>query len=122
MRLNHIDLHVSDVSAARAFFVMHFDFHCSYQRGDQIALLEDESGFSLAVSNLFGSPPPAYPPDFHIGFVLESESQLRVFYERMKHAGVPMRSELSRGGPNLYFVCTGPDGIAIEVSASYDQS
>ncbi|HLW46367.1 MAG TPA: hypothetical protein VKW09_01185 [bacterium] len=43
----------------------------------QIALLTDDAGLELGVSNLRGSPPPAYPPDFHVGFVLEREDDVR---------------------------------------------
>lgn len=121
MKLNHLDLQVSDVARAREFFETRFGFRCVYERGSQIALLEDEAGFSLGVSNLFGSPAPAYPPDFHIGFVLERESEVRAQYERLKAAGVPMRVELTRGGPNLYFTCIGPDSIHVEVRAPLDQ-
>lgn len=55
MRLNHVDLQVSDVARAREFFETLFDLRCVYQRADQIALLEDGAGFSLGLSNLFGS-------------------------------------------------------------------
>lgn len=53
MKLNHLDLQVSDIHAARAFFETHFGLRCSYTRRDEIALLEDDAGFSLGVSNLF---------------------------------------------------------------------
>ena len=121
MKLNHVDLQVSDVALARTFFETHFDFRCVYEREGQLALLEDEAGLSLGVSNLFGSPPPAYPPDFHIGFILDEEAQVRARYGRLQSAGVPMKSELSRGGPNLYFMCLGPDSIPIEVRAPLDE-
>jgi catechol 2,3-dioxygenase-like lactoylglutathione lyase family enzyme len=122
MNLNHVDLQVADVARAREFFETFFGFRCVYERGSQIALLEDEAGFSLGVSNLFDSPAPAYPPDFHIGFILETESEVRAQYERLKEAGVPMRAEISRGGPNLYFMCVGPDSIQVEVRAPLDQA
>ncbi len=117
MKLNHVDLQVSSVPHARTFFETHFGFRCAMQREDKIALLEDETGFSLGVSNLSGSPPPAYPPDFHIGFILENESEVRATHQRLKTAGVRIKAELARGGPNVYFMCVGPDGIAIEVRA-----
>ena len=120
MNLNHLDLQVSDVAAARDFFVRHFDLQLAFEREGEIALMRDEAGFSLAVSNLFGSPPPVYPPDFHIGFVLSSETELRAQYDRIRAAGLPLKADLSRGGPNLYFVCIGPDSIPIEVSAPRD--
>lgn len=117
MNLNHLNLHVSDVAEARSFFVSHFDFRCVSEREGQIAIMEDDAGFSLAVSNLFDSPPTGYPSDFHVGFVLENESHLRAHYERLQEADVPMKGAPRRGGPNLYFVCLGPDSIPVEVSA-----
>jgi catechol 2,3-dioxygenase-like lactoylglutathione lyase family enzyme len=121
MKLNHIDLQVSDVARAREFFEKFFDFRCTYQREGEIAILKDEAGLSLGVSNLFDSPPPSYPPDFHIGFILERESDVRPMYERLKAAGVPMKAEFSRSRPNVYFVCLAPDSIAVEVSAPKDK-
>ena len=120
MKLNHVDLQVSNVSAARAFFETHFGFRCTYQRREQIAFLEDDAGLSFGLSNLFDSAPPVYPPDFHIGFILDSEQDVRSVHDRLGRAGVAMKTELSRGGPNLYFMCVGPDGIVIEVRGPLD--
>ena len=82
MRLNHIDLQVSDVDVAREFFERFFGLHCRYQRQKQIAIFENDTGFEFAVSNLFSSAPPSYPPDFHVGFVLEHSSEVRNVYDR----------------------------------------
>ena len=117
MNLNHVDLQVSDVDAAREFFETHFDLRCIYQRRKELAMLEDESGFSLGVSNLFRSPPPTYPPDFHVGFILDRESEVRAQYDRLREAGVEIKHELKVGGPNIFFSCVGPDSITIEVRA-----
>jgi len=117
MKLNHIDLQVSDVSGAREFFETHFRLRCTYQRKEQLAILEDDNGLVFGVSNLFDSPPPVYPPDFHIGFILSNETEVRAVHERLTEAGVPIKTDISRGGPNVYFMCTGPDGIVIEVRA-----
>ena len=120
MRLNHIDLQVSNVSAAREFFERHFGFRCTFQRKEQLAILEDDAGMQFGVSNLFGSPPPTYPPDFHFGFIVSKESEVRATYDRLNRAGVPMKTEVSRGGPNVYFMCIGPDGLMIEVRGPAD--
>jgi catechol 2,3-dioxygenase-like lactoylglutathione lyase family enzyme len=122
MKLNHIDLQVSNVSAARVFFETHFGLRCVFQRREELAMLEDDAGLSLGVSNLFDSPPPAYPPDFHIGFILSRESEVRAIHDRLMAANVEIRTSLSRGGPNLYFICVGPDRLVIEVRAPLDDS
>ena len=117
MNLNHLDLQVSNVGAARVWFETHFELRCVSARRDEIALLEDGAGFSLGVSNLFGNQAPVYPPDFHIGFVLEDAAQVEAIYEDLKSAGIAMKHELAAGGPNIYFMCVGPDGIGVEVRA-----
>lgn len=121
MHLNHIDLQVSNVSAARRFFEEYFGFRCTFQRREQLAVLRDDAGLGFGVSNLFDSPPPVYPKDFHIGFIVETESEVRATYERLKREGVTMKTDVSRGGPNVYFVCVGPDGISVEVRARADE-
>jgi catechol 2,3-dioxygenase-like lactoylglutathione lyase family enzyme len=120
MRLNHIDLQVSDVDAAREFFERFFGLRCRYQRQKQIAIFDSDTGFEFAVSNLFNSPPPSYPPDFHLGFALERTSEVRDVYERLKAAGVEMKLDLGVQGPALVFQCLGPDAIPVEVRAPKD--
>jgi len=120
MRLNHLDLQVSDVDAAREFFERFFGLRCRYQRQKQIAIFESETGFEFAVSNLFNSPPPEYPRDFHLGFVLERSSDLREVCDRLKGDGVHMKLDLGVQGPALVFQCLGPDNIPVEVRAPKD--
>src|SRR5215471_1334810 len=98
MRLRHIDLQVSDVDAAREFFETYFGLHCTYQREKQIAFFADETGFEFAISNLFDSPPPEYPPDFHLGFILDHTNQVRKVYDRLQKAGVPMKLDVGLQG------------------------
>jgi len=121
MKLNHIDLQVSNVTAAREFFENHFGFRCVFQRREQLAMLTDDAGLEFGVSNLFGSAAPIYPPDFHIGFVVENETKVHAAYNRLTKAGVTVKTDISRGGPNVYFMCVGPDGIGIEVRAPADE-
>jgi catechol 2,3-dioxygenase-like lactoylglutathione lyase family enzyme len=120
MQLNHIDLQVSDVDAAREFFERFFGLRCRYQRQKQIAIFESDTGFEFAVSNLFNSPAPVYPPDFHLGFVLQRSSDVREVYERIKSAGITLKLDLGVQGPAFVFQCIGPDNIPVEVRAPKD--
>ena len=117
MKLNHIDLQVSDVDAAKNFFQTHFGLHCAYSRPKEMALMQDEIGFSLGLSNLAGHAPPVYPPDFHVGFILEDVDDVTALYECLKNRGVAIKHDLREGGPSLYFTCYGPDSIPVEVQA-----
>jgi catechol 2,3-dioxygenase-like lactoylglutathione lyase family enzyme len=121
MILNHIDLQVSNIDAATRFFETYFGLRCTYRREGQIALLADDGGLQLGLSNLHDSPPPVYPPDFHIGFVQENVRQVREIYERVKGAGVEIKFELQEAGPNLAFVCLAADSIRVEVRGPRDR-
>jgi catechol 2,3-dioxygenase-like lactoylglutathione lyase family enzyme len=121
MRLNHLDLQVSDVERRATFFERFLGLRCRYQRQKQIAIFENDAGFEFAVSNLFDSPPPAYPPDFHVGFVLEHSSEVRKIYDSLKAAGVAMKADLGVQGPAFVFQCLGPDNIPVEVRAPKDR-
>jgi catechol 2,3-dioxygenase-like lactoylglutathione lyase family enzyme len=116
MKLNQLDLQVSNVKATRDFFETFFDFHCSYARAE-IAILEDEDGFAMAVSNLNHAAVPHYPSDFHIGFMLDNVEKVRKFYDRLKYAGIQMKYELMETGTSLSFMCYAPDAIPIRMSA-----
>jgi len=120
MRPRHIGLQVSDVDAAREFFEKFFGLRCTYQREKQIAFFTDEMGFEFALSNLFNSPPPIYPPDFHAGFILDHTSQVREIDERLQKTGVKMKLDLGVQGPNFVFQCVAPGSIPVEVRAPKD--
>jgi lactoylglutathione lyase len=117
MKLNHLDLQVSDIAAASKFFETFFGLRETYRRAGQIAILEDETGFCFGLSNLHNSPPPVYPPDFHVGFILDNTEQVRALYERVRGAGIEIKFDLQEAGPNFAFQCFGPDRIPVEVRA-----
>jgi lactoylglutathione lyase len=50
MNLNHIDLPVSDIDGARAFFETYFGFRCVFAREDGLTVLLDETNFALTLS------------------------------------------------------------------------
>ena len=112
MRLKHIDLQVPDLDAARHFFETFFGLRCTYQRRKQISFFKDETGFEFAVSNLFNSPPPTYPTDFHIGFIADRTAEVREIYDRLTAAGVSVTKSV--------FQSIGPDSIPVEVRAPKD--
>ena len=60
MRLNHLNLCVGDLAAARDFFERHFDFHCVEQKGDALAVLTYRAGFTRVLSDVraFGGETP----------------------------------------------------------------
>jgi catechol 2,3-dioxygenase-like lactoylglutathione lyase family enzyme len=115
MNLNHLDLPVTDVAAARSFFELHFGFRCVTERGD-LAVLLDRAGFALTLSRLPNGEIPHFPTGFHIGFNLATEAELLAAHERLSRAGIEIVRPLARFGPALTFQCGGPGAVAVELS------
>lgn len=116
MKLNHLDLSVSDVALARDFFVEHFDFTRLADKSEKMSILQGADGFVLVLDKLKTNDPPNYPAQFHIGFILDDEAEVKHKREKLRCAGidVPHQSRKSARGTMFYF--TAPGGILIEVS------
>lgn len=117
MRLNHLDLAVPDIAAAREFFETHLGFiHQQTLGQDGLSILRDDGGLVLVLSRLQKRGAQAYPDGFHIGFHLESEAAVQELYERMTGAGVeiPAPPSVQRGALGFYF--TAPGEILVEVA------
>jgi catechol 2,3-dioxygenase-like lactoylglutathione lyase family enzyme len=117
MRLNHLDLFVSDVSKTRDFFETFLGFRCEATKGkDALSILKDESGFVLVLSRFREDSPTQYPTDFHIGFLLETVQAVRDAYERFTVAGVEIVYPLNERRGSLMFYCRAPGPVLIELS------
>ena len=116
MQLNHLDLPVSDIGAARRFFEQHFGLRCLLQRDDGFALLVDEGGFALTCSLLPAGERLAYPGGFHVGFNLGSAQEVRAVFDRLLQADVQVLRPLESFPGALSFQCCGPDAIVVEVA------
>ncbi|MDP4096207.1 VOC family protein [Paenibacillus sp. P96] len=117
MKLSHLNLCVYDVSEAVVFFQNIFDFQLLDQKGDFIAGMTDGHGFNLVLSKLRSDHNEAlYPKDFHLGFYVETMTEVDHFYEKLVAAGIASEHEprMIRGGYTLYF--TALDGILFEVT------
>lgn len=77
MKLNHINLVVSNVAAATRFFETYFNFNCTGIKGDNIiAVLKGADGFTLVIM-ASKEGPAVYPNAFHIGFMLADENAVQ---------------------------------------------
>ena len=57
------------LDVARGFFERFFGLRRRYERQEHIRYFDSDTGFELAVSNLFDSSAPSYRPDFHVDHV-----------------------------------------------------
>jgi catechol 2,3-dioxygenase-like lactoylglutathione lyase family enzyme len=113
VNLNHLNLPVPDVAEAAEFFVKFFGFRHAEKKGDALAVLLDDAGFTLILSN-FG-PNADYPRDFHIGFILESREAVDGLYLKLWAAKLTTEPPKAMHG-SWGFYCKEPGGIVIEVS------
>jgi catechol 2,3-dioxygenase-like lactoylglutathione lyase family enzyme len=80
MKLNHINLTVTDVPGTVEFLEKYFGLQS--QGGDnKFAVLFDDDGLVLT---LIKAGQVKYPSTFHIGFGQESEERVNEIYQRLK--------------------------------------
>jgi catechol-2,3-dioxygenase len=115
MRLNHLNLTVTDVPETHAFLQKYFGLR-DMGGNNNIALLSDETGLVLSLTSMkIGKETEVkYPATFHIGFIQESEERVNEINRRLKEDGfdVPPPSR-QHGSWTFYF--RAPGGFTIEV-------
>lgn len=116
MRLNHLDLSVSDVAAEAAFLERFFGFHLLQSKGNGgMVILQGEDGFVLVLTRMGASAAEAYPKTFHIGFLVGSAAEVRAMHRRLSEAALPECSPVGEQRGSVLFYCRSPGGLLIEV-------
>jgi hypothetical protein len=114
VKLNHLDLQAPDVQALASFLVEHFGLQRrSNDRSPAIAILGDEAGFTLVIQRMREG---AYPPGFHIGFILDTAAEVRARREMLVARGVTA-GEIGIDNRGTRFYLTAPGEILVEVSS-----
>ena len=117
MRLNHINLTVTDVLETQTFLEKYFGMK-NGGGNSNIAFLTDDGGMVLTLTStkLAREDEVRYPRTFHIGFCQESEERVNEINKRLKDDGfdVPPPSRQHRSS-TFYFLA--PGGFTIEVLA-----
>ncbi|MGF7080483.1 VOC family protein [Mucilaginibacter sp. UYCu711] len=96
MKLNHINLPVKDVAAARDFFETYFDFKpVDVKLNDTLSILKGGGGFTLVLMSekLNQNGNHTYPDAFHIGFFQSTDEEVTATFERLKAGGIPLAQE-----------------------------
>jgi catechol 2,3-dioxygenase-like lactoylglutathione lyase family enzyme len=119
IKLNHVNLPVTDVAASSKFFEQYFSFRCTSVKGNNmLAIMEGEDGFILVLMadsfNRDGNN--NYPDAFHIGFLVDSHEQVTEVYDRLIKGGVVVTQSPGslRGGYGFYF--NAPGNILTEIT------
>jgi len=118
MRLNHINLVVTDVAEAIQFFEKYFGFACVAVKGNNlISVLKGADGFELVLmsSSMNKKANFGYPEDFHIGFKQNTKEAVDDMHNKLTKDGISTGREPGkiRDSYGFYFYF---DKIMIEVS------
>jgi catechol 2,3-dioxygenase-like lactoylglutathione lyase family enzyme len=120
MRLNHLNLCVDDLAEARHFFETFFDFQFLEQKGKALVVMSDENGFILVLSDpkaFKEQKDVRYPEAFHIGFLVETPSEVDRAYNRLVAGDIKIDKEpYTMRGSSYGFYFTVFNGLLIEVS------
>lgn len=118
MKLNHINLLVTNVAEAIEFFENYFGFACIAVKGnDVISVLKGADGFELVLmsSSMNKKANLEYPENFHIGFKQNTKEAVDDIHNNLMKDGISTGREPGkiRGSYGFYFYF---DKIMIEVS------
>jgi lactoylglutathione lyase len=114
MKLNHLNLTVPDVSETRTFLEKYFGLRGMGRGNDSIAGLSDDQGLVLTLMKAGQATEVKYPPNFHIGFIQESEDRVNEINKRLKDDGFDVEPPRRfHGSWTFYF--RSPGGFTIEV-------
>jgi lactoylglutathione lyase len=110
MKLNHLNLTVSNVPETHRFLEKYFGLK-SY-RGTEpreaMSFLSDDNGMVLALFRVAKGAEVKYPAGFHVGFIQESEERFNEINQRLREDGyeVPKPARLQRL-VDVLFQCAG---------------
>jgi lactoylglutathione lyase len=114
VRLNHLNLTVTDVDAAARFLERYFGLQAGGGNAG-MTFLSDENGFVLTLMKARRSDPPAYPSTFHIGFFIDAEDRVDEINRRLKQDGFDVAAPQRHHAYGFYVQA--PGGFTVELGA-----
>lgn len=112
MKLNHLNLTVTDVRAAGAFLEKYFGLR-NIGGNAGMGFLSDDDGFVLSLMKAGKSIEVAYPQTFHIGFFVESEAKVNEVNQRLKDDGYDVAPPERHHAYTFYVEA--PGGFTVEL-------
>ncbi|MEI6097948.1 MAG: VOC family protein [Alphaproteobacteria bacterium] len=114
MHMNHMNIPVTDVVAAADFLTTHFAMTLSAPATKKFAMLRDDAGMVLVLSNFEGITESQLPSAFHVGFMMDSRAEVDMVHQKLTAAGYTCDP------PRLMhfswtFYMTAPGGYTLEV-------
>ena len=114
MRLNHLNLTVTDVLVARDFLERYFGLR-SMAGNAGMAFLSDDDGFVLTLIKAGKATEVAYPGNFHVGFFVESDEIVDEVNSRLKDDGFDVAPPEQHHAYTFYVEA--PGGFTVELGS-----
>ncbi len=109
MKLNHVNLTVTDVPAAANFLETYFGLRKQGGNNGLTVLFDDDQ----LILTLMKAGQVSYPGTFHIGFGQESEEQVNELYQRLKNDGFDVKPPQRSHAWTFYVQA--PGGFTVEI-------
>lgn len=115
MKLNHLNLTVTDPIETHDFLVKYFGLR-SMGGNKSMAFLADDDGAVISLTNMkLGKETEVrYPANFHVGFIQQSEAQVNAINQRLKGDGYDVAAPSKQHG-SWTFYFQAPGGFMVEV-------
>ena len=117
MKLNHINLAVTDVQEASSFLVKYFGMRSMGGNKGMGFLTDEHEGWGFVLTLMKSNKETQkYPGNFHIGFFIEDEKTVDEIHSRLKQDGFDVPAPENNGHAYGFYV-QAPGGFTIEVGA-----
>jgi lactoylglutathione lyase len=114
VKLNHLNLTVTDVPAACDFLERYFDLRRMGGNAG-MAFLSDDDGFVLTLMKARKATGNAYPGNFHIGFFVEGGEIVDEINRRLKEDGFDVAPPEQHHAYTFYVEA--PGGFTVELGS-----
>lgn len=112
--MNHVHIGTNNLGKSKEFYEFFFGFKKKFDHGEGV-FLEDEKGFLIAIYPV--NETPNFPSWFHLGFCLDSKTEVKAIYDKMVLQQVKFDKDYQEFGEDAAaFYVFDPDGYKIEVS------
>ena len=115
MRLNHINLTVTDVQEARDFLVKYFGMRSMGGNKGMGFLTDEKDGWGFVLT-LMRATQANYPGNFHIGFFVSSKQMVDEIHHHLQQDGFNVPAPEDTGHSYGFYV-NAPGGCTVEVGA-----
>lgn len=115
MKLNHINLTVTDIDQPRQFLKTYFGLRDMDGGNVNLVGLLDDDGMVITLMRAKQASDVSYPFSFHIGFLQPSEDAVNELNRRLHDDGFDVQPPRRMHGAWAFYV-QAPGGVLIEVA------